>query len=148
MRTRLSDIDRMFGSMDLLRSRMNRLFADFDRLYGGDYRWMLRGDYPPTNLYDFGDHLEIRAEVPGLDREDLHVKIQGNYLEINGTRKSDAPEGYEAHRVERGATAFSRSFTLPSDVDADKVEARLKNGLLTLKLPKPEAAKPKQITIG
>lgn len=147
MRTRLSDIDRMFGSMDLLRSRMNRLFADFDSMYGGDPKWMWRVDFPPTNLYDTGDHLEIRAEVPGLQKEDLSVKIQGNYLEINGTRKSDAPEGYEAHRVERGTAAFSRSFTLPADIDADKVEARLKNGVLTLIMPKSEAAKPKQIAI-
>lgn len=147
MRTRESDINRMFGSMDLLRSRMNRLFADFDRLYGGDYGWMSREDYPLTNLYDLGDHLEIKAEVPGLNQEDMRVMIQGNYLEINGTRKSDAPAGYEAHRLERGTATFSRSFTLPSDVDADKVEAHLKNGLLTLILPKSAAAKPKQIAI-
>lgn len=147
MRTRISEFDRLFGSMDLLRNRMNRLFADFDRLYGGDLQGMWREDYPPANLYDFGDRLEIRAMVPGLDREDLNVKIQGNYLEINGTRKSDAPEGYEAHRVERAAVAFSRSLTLPCEVDADRVEAHLKNGMLTLVMPKPEAAKPKQIAI-
>ncbi|HHO47270.1 MAG TPA: Hsp20/alpha crystallin family protein [Desulfobacteraceae bacterium] len=147
MRTRISEFDRLFGSMDLLRNRMNRLFADFDRLYGGDLQGMWREDYPPTNLYDFGDRLEIRAMVPGLNREDLNVKIQGNYLEINGTRKSDAPEGYEAHRVERPTATFSRSFTLPCDVDADRVEAHMKNGMLTLIMPKPEAAKPKQIAI-
>lgn len=147
MWTRLSDIDRLFGSMDLLRSRMNRLLADFDRPYGGDSRWMWRVDFPSTNLYDAGEHLEIVAEVPGVGKEDLSVKIQGNYLEINGTRKADAPDGYEAHRVERGTATFSRSFTLPADIDTDRVEARLKNGLLTLILPKSEAAKPKQIAI-
>lgn len=146
MWTRPSDIDRMFGAMDLLRSRMNRVFPDFNRLYEGSYGMVAR-NFPPTNLYDIGDHLEIKAEVPGLDKDDLNIKIQGNYLEISGTRKSDAPEGYQAHRVERGTASFSRSFTLPSDIDGEKVEAKLENGILTLVLPKAEAAKPRKITI-
>ena len=147
MWTRISDIDRMFGTMDLLRSRMNRLFTDFDRSYENDYGWQIAEGAPRTNLYDAGDHLEIKAEIPGMTKDDLNIKIQGNYLEVNGTRKSDAPEGHKAHRVERKVNSFTRSFTLPSDVDTEKVEAALENGILTLTLPKAEAAKPKQITI-
>jgi HSP20 family protein len=147
MWTTVNDLDRMFGSMGLLRSRMNRLFADFDRSYGEDYGWRVADGAPRTNLYDLGDKLEIKAEVPGIDKEDLCIKIQGNYLEVSGTRKSDAPEGYQTHRVERETPTFTRSFTLPSDVDSEKVEASLENGILTLTLPKAEAAKPKQITI-
>ena len=147
MWTRISDIDRMFNAMDLLRSRMNNVFGDFERSYGNNYGWAAVETFPRTNLYDTGDHLELLAEVAGLNKEDLNVKIQGNYLEISGTRKSDAPEGYTAHRVERGTASFTRSFTLPSDVDAEKVEATLKDGLLTLTMPKSEAAKPKQVTI-
>ena len=147
MWTRVNDIDRMFGAMDMLRSRMNRLFTDLDRSYGDEYGWRGVEGSPPTNLYDTGNQLEIRAEVPGMTKGDLNIKIQGNYLEISGTRSSDAPEGYKAHRVERGTVSFTRSFTLPSDIDAEKVEASLKNGILTLVLPKVEAAKPKQITI-
>lgn len=146
MWTRLNDIDRMFGAMDLLRSRMNRMFTDYDTSYG-DYGWRIIDTHPRTNMYDNGDHFEIRAEVPGLAKDDLGIKIQGNYLEISGTRKSDAPEGYNAHRVERKAATFTRSFTLPADVDVEKVEAGLKNGILTLTMPKAEAAKPKQIEI-
>lgn len=146
MWTRGYDIDRMFGAMDLLRSRMNRLFNEFDRSYGDEYAFVATGG-PRTNLYDAGDHLEVRAEVPGLTREDINIRIQGNYLEISGTRKNDTPEGYKAHRVERGAQSFTRSFTLPTEVDADKAAATLKNGILTLTLPKAEAAKPKQVTI-
>ena len=82
-----------------------------------------------------------------MTKANLNIKIQGNYLELSGTRESDAPEGYNAHRVERGATSFTRSFTLPADIDSEKVGASLKNGILTLTLPKTEAAKPKQITI-
>ena len=147
MWTRGSDFDRMFTAMDQLRSRMNRLFWDYDRSYGNDYGWVVAEGAPRTNLYDAGNHFEIKAEVPGMTREDLNLRIQGNYLEISGTRKGDAPEGYKAHRVERSAGSFTRSFTLPADVDTEKVEASLKDGILTLTLPKSEAAKPKQITI-
>ncbi|MBU4261256.1 MAG: Hsp20/alpha crystallin family protein [Proteobacteria bacterium] len=147
MWTRVSDFDRMFGAMDLLRSRMNRVFGDFDRSYGNDYGWVVTEGTPRTNLYDAGDHFEIMAEVPGMTKDDLNLRIQGNYLEIRGTRKADAPEGYKVHRVERGAASFTRSFTLPADVDPEKVGASLKDGILTLTLPKAEAAKPKQITI-
>ncbi|CCK79844.1 MULTISPECIES: Hsp20/alpha crystallin family protein [Desulfobacula] len=138
MLTRLSDIDRLFGSMNLLQKKL-------DNLYG--YRWDLEETSPRTNLYENGDNFEIRAEVPGLEKEDLNVKIQGNYLEISGTRGSDAPEGYKTHKTERGVGSFSRSFTLPSDVDSTKVEATLKNGVLYLILPKHEASKPKKISI-
>lgn len=147
MWTRTGDIDRMFSTMDLLRSRMNRLFTDYDRAYGDDYGWNMINGSPRTNLYDKGDKLQIIAEVPGINKENLNIRIQGNYLELSGSRKSDAPEGYKAHRVERGTSTFTRSFTLPADVDSERVEAMLKDGILTMSLPKIEAAKPKQIEI-
>jgi len=147
MWTRVGDIDRMLGTMDLLRSRMNRLFTDYDRSYGEDYGWRITRETPRTNLYDNGDKLEITAEVPGLLKENLNIKIQGNYLEVSGTRKADAPEGYKTHRAEREAGSFTRSFTLPCDIDVDKVEASLDNGILALTLPKAEEVKPKQVTV-
>lgn len=147
MLTTFNDLDRLFGHMGLVRSRMNRLLTDFDRPYGEDYGGRVAEGNPLTNLYDNGDSLEIRAEVAGLTKEDLNIKIQGNYLEVSGTRKSDVPEGYKAHRTERGGYSFTRSFTLPTDVDVEKVEACLVNGILTLTLPKAEAVKPKQVTI-
>lgn len=82
-----------------------------------------------------------------MTKDDLNIKIQGNYLEISGTRKSDAPEGYKVHRAEREAATFTRSFTLPSEIDAEKVNASLSDGILSLTLPKIEAAKPKQVSI-
>jgi HSP20 family protein len=143
-----NDFDRMFGAMDLLRSRMNSMFSDFDRSYGEDYGWVQATDGTPrTNLYDNGDKFVVLAEVPGMTKEDISIKIQGNYLEISGNRRVDRPEKYRTHRSERPAATFTRSFTIPSEVDADKVEASLKNGLLTLSLPKAEEAKPKQISI-
>ena len=146
MWTRWSDIDRMFQTMDLLHNRMNRLFPEYGRS-SAIPAWTVTQGGPRTNLYDLGDSLEMKVEVPGVAKDALNVKVQGNYLEISGSRKSDAPDGYSSHRVERGTTSFTRSFTLPSDVDTGKVEAQLTNGVLTLTLPKLEAAKPKQITI-
>jgi HSP20 family protein len=145
MFTRISDIDRLFGTMNLLQRRLDNLYSDQGRSSG--YRWELDQASPRTNLYENGDSFEIRAEVPGLEKEGLNVKIQGNYLEISGERGSDAPEGYKTHKTERGIGSFSRSFTLPADVDSTKVEATLKDGVLYLKLPKHEAAKPKKISI-
>ena len=146
MWTRWSDLDRMIHVMDLFQNRMNRLHPEYARLRTVP-AWDIAQGGPKTNLYDAGDHLEMRIEVPGVVKDDLSVKVQGNYLEISGSRKFDAPEGYTAHRIERAAKTFSRSFTLPADVDSSKVEAQMANGLLTLTLPKLEAAKPKQITI-
>ena len=145
MFTRLSDIDRLFGTMNLLQKRLDNLYSDYGKSPG--YRWELEQAAPRTNLYEKGDNFEIRAEVPGLEKDDLNVKIQGNYLEISGKREPDAPDGYKPHKTERGIGSFSRSFTLPADVDSTKVEATLKNGVLYLVLPKHEAAKPRKISI-
>lgn len=147
MWSRWNDIDRMFNAMNLLSTRMDRLMEDYGVSRPVPAAWIAAETTPRTNLYDEGDHFTVIAEVPGFTKENLDLKIQGNYLEINGTYKADTPEGYAAHRVERGSTSFNRSFTLPSDVAADKTEAVLKNGLLILTLPKSEAAKPKEITI-
>lgn len=147
MWTSVNNIDRLFGAMDLLNSKISRVFPDFDKYDGGRYGLRLADGTPRTNLYDNADYLEIRAEVPGMLKDDINIKIQGNYLEISGTRKSDTPEAYKANRVERNTVSFTRSLTLPLDVDVEKVEAALNNGILTLTLPKAEAAKPKQIAI-
>ncbi len=148
MFVRIGDIDRMFGTMGLLRDRLGNVFEDFDRSFGSTYNWAAAGNFPKTNLYDRGDQFELVAEVPGIAKADMNVKIQGNYLEISGTRKVQVPEGYSTHRMERGDSTFTRSLTLPADVDSAKVSASLKDGLLVLTMPKSEVAKPRQISIG
>jgi HSP20 family protein len=147
MWTRWSDIDRMFNAMDLLQNRMNRMFPDYGKFKSYPAALDVLQSGPTANLYDVGDHLEMKIELPCMTKDDLNIKLQGNYLEISGLRKSDTPKGYSAHRVERVTTSFTRSFTLPSEVDTNKVQAQLANGLLILTLPKSEAAKPKQIEI-
>ncbi len=147
MWTRSNEIERMLGAMDHLRSRMNRVFTDVDSGYADDFGFRSVSSTPKTNLYDDGDKLQLIAELPGLKKDDISVQIQGNYLQLSGSRKSQVPEGYKAHRIERAETTFTRSFTLPSDIDIERVEAELKDGILTLVLPKAEEAKPKQIVI-
>ena len=147
MLTRWSDINRMFRTVDLLQDSINGMLSELNRSYRlgtglTSDRGMLR-----TNLYDLGGKFEIIAEVPGSTKDDLSIKIQGNYLELSGGKKSDIPEGYSTHRMERETGAFTRSFTLPADVNVDGVEATVKNGMLRLVLPKSEVAKPRQITI-
>ncbi len=144
---RLSDIDRLFGSMNRLRNRLNNLYSDFDTSHGLEYNWAIEENMPKICLYEDNDNFGIMAEVPGIAKENLHLKIQGNYLEISGNRDSDVPEGYKIHRTERGSVSFSRSLTLPAEVDAVKVEAILKNGILYLTLPKAETAKSTKILI-
>ncbi len=91
MLTRLNDIHQFLGAMDLFRNRMNTLFNDFDRSSPPGSGWIGVEAYPRTNLSDTGDNLEIVAELPGVAKEELQVKIQGNYLQISGHRKTDAP---------------------------------------------------------
>jgi HSP20 family protein len=136
----------MFNAVDQL-SRMNKLFNEMDRPSLTRSVWGSVNDGPGTNLYDGGDSFTMQIEVPGVSKEDLNLRLQGKYLELSGKRETKVPEGYSAHRVERGKFSFSRSFTLPDEIDSTKVEANLENGVLTLVLPKAEAAKPRQISI-
>ena len=147
MFARIGDINRMFDQMGLLRNRLDNVFSDFDKYAGYGPDWSIVGSYPRTNLMDKGDHFELVAEIPGMSKDDLQVKIQGNYLEISGTRNVTEPDGYRVHRRERSSASFTRSFTLPAEVNSEKAAATMKDGILTLKLPKSEAAKPRQISI-
>lgn len=147
MWTSLNEFDRMFQNMDLLRRRMDRLFPETERGWAG---WPVMAEvnkWPRINFYDVGDSLQFYAEMPGLSEKDISVKLQGDFLEISGELKSQAPEGYSVHRIEREAKSFARSFSLPVQVERDNIKATLKNGILSLSLPKAESAKPKQITI-
>lgn len=147
MIARVTDLDRMFDAMGLLRGRFDRIFDEFNRSVGYGSEVSVSGNYPHTNLYDKGDRFELVAEVPGLRKEDLDIKIQGNYLEISGKREVKGPDGYRIHRNERSSATFTRSLTLPADVDSEKVSASLSDGLLSLNMPKSEAVKPRQISI-
>lgn len=149
----LADLERSFTAFSDLRREMDRVFHDFERGYGGE-AWrarspapMSRSAWPRLSMQDTGSELRVRAEVPGLSEKDLNVTVEMSSLTIRGQRQPDVPEGYSVHRQERGALAFARSFTLPCRVDAEKVTAKLKNGILELTLPKVPEERPKQIQV-
>jgi HSP20 family protein len=102
---------------------------------------------PALNLYESPQGFFVTAEVPGMTEKDLQISVRHDTLEIRGERKARAPEGYEVHRREREERTFSRTVTLPSPVNADDVKATLKNGILTLELPKSKEAMPRSIPV-
>jgi len=136
-----------FAPLMRLQGNVNRLFESFfedapqSRGYGAGY--------PGLNLWEDGDTARVEAELPGLGMDDIEIYVTGNELTIGGERKSAAaaPEQAAYHRRERAAGRFARTLTLPWDVDADKVEAKLHNGVLTVSLPKCESCKPKKVKV-
>jgi HSP20 family protein len=104
--------------------------------------------FPLINLSENKDSYVVRAEMPGLKADDLNISVAGNNLSISGERKI-ASEGQNVryHRREREGGTFNRVVALPGEVDAGKVEAKHVDGILTVVIPKAEAAKPKQITV-
>jgi HSP20 family protein len=143
MLTRWGEIDSTFAWMDELRRRMDQAFQEFDQSYG----FYPTAGWPRANLYDSGSELVLKAEVPGLLHKDLNVTINQDVLTISGERASDAPQGYSVHRQERTPVKFSRSFSLPTKVDPEKVGASLREGMLTIRLSKVPEAQPRQITV-
>jgi HSP20 family protein len=103
---------------------------------------------PPVDIFERQDHLVIRAEVPGVRMEDMDVRIENGVLTLHGERKQDTEVREEnAHRLERVYGMFTRTFSLPTTVDAAKVTATYKDGMLEVSVPKVETAKPKQVEI-
>ncbi len=125
-----------------LQREMNRLVSDF---FSGVSVW---GTYPPMTMVETTDDIIVYAELPGMDRNDFKVTLTDNVLSITGERKEEQlPEGARYLFNERTTGRFARDIRLPVDVDASKIKAEFKNGLLKVTLPKHEETKPKEITI-
>jgi HSP20 family protein len=127
---------------------MNRLFSDVYRSADDDV--MRRGTWaPPVDIYDSGNHeLVIKAELPDMNKEDIEITVENNTLTLRGEKKVDNEMKDEnCHRIERTYGSFSRAFSLPTTVDTSKVSADYNKGVLTIKLPVREEAKPKQIQV-
>jgi HSP20 family protein len=103
--------------------------------------------FPAVNVWEDRDNFYAEAEIPGLAEEDLEVFTIGDELTIRGKREPMAGKGMTYVRHERGTGEFERVITLPADVDADKVEAKLHAGVLTIIMPKAEEAKPRKIAV-
>ena len=103
--------------------------------------------YPALNIWEDDDKLYAEAEVPGLSMEQIEVLVVGDELTIKGHRKEHDGQSQSYHRRERGTGEFSRTIVLPFPVNQDKVEATLRDGVLTLTMPKAESARPRKITV-
>lgn len=143
----LSDFDRSFDRpfdvLDELRRRMDRVFIDFDR--GGVAP--VNGDGPRANVVDTGADIVVEAEVPGVLDKDLKLTITQDTFTLEGERRADVPEGASVHRRERAPWKFARSFALPTKIDSERATADLRNGVLTVTLPKAAEVRPKHITV-
>ena len=104
---------------------------------------------PPVDIYSTGEHaLVIKAEIPGMSKDDIDITVENFTLTIRGEKKTEQTvKDDQFHRVERSYGTFTRSFALPHTVDPSKVEAEYKDGVLTIKLPQREEAKPRQIKV-
>jgi HSP20 family protein len=137
------------GEMTAMQNRINRMLntpywradrMDDDTAMG---RWN-----PAVDLYEKDDHFVIKAELPGVDKKDISIDLKDRVLTLSGERLFEnevTEENY--YRRERSYGKFQRAFTLPADVDSDKIKAEFKDGLLQIEVPKPEQQKPKQVTI-
>jgi HSP20 family protein len=129
---------------------MNRLQRDMNRFFGDMMTGYTRTapSYPAINVWADEESALITAEIPGVQQEDLEINVTGDTLTIRGERKIEAlPDNARYHRKERSFGKFNRNVQLPYTVDVNKVDAKFKNGVLEIVLPRIEAEKPKTITV-
>jgi HSP20 family protein len=118
----------------------------FDAFFGQSEqarRWV-----PPVDLVEAEDHFVLKADLPGLSESDVKIEVQDGALTISGERSSEHEQHERGwYRIERSFGSFNRSLTLPDGVDADRIEASFSNGVLEVRIPKPEERKPRRIEI-
>jgi HSP20 family protein len=134
-----------FREFATLQDRMNRLFRESQ---GSEESLTTSSFAPPVDVYEDEHNVTLKIEVPGIDQQDIDVRIENNVLTVHGERKFEKEEKEENfRRVERQYGSFTRTFTLPTTVDAEKVSANYDKGILKIALPKKAEAKPKQIKV-
>jgi HSP20 family protein len=137
-----------FREFSTLQDRMNRLFRDSYSEGGRDESLTTSNFAPAVDVYEDEHNVTLKIEVPGIDEKDIDVRIENNVLTAHGERKFDKEEKEENYRrIERQYGNFTRSFTLPSTVDPEKVTANYEKGVLKISLAKKAEAKPKQIKV-
>ena len=138
-----------FREMAQMQDRINRIFGDaYTRRHDDDLTQ--RGEwFPAVDIYENANQeIVLKAELPGIVREDIDVRVENNTLTLRGERKRDTEVKQEQfHRVERSYGSFIRSFSLPSRIDTDQVRAEFKDGVLAITLPVKAEAKPRQIEV-
>ena len=139
--------DSPFADFDSVRREMLRLL-DSAAGAGETFGEVGAGVFPPMNITQDNDNFYLRAEVPGIKPDELSISAVRNRLSLAGKREIQREhERVSYHRKERAEGSFNRTVTLPTEIDADKVDAKYADGILTLTLPKSEEAKPRQIKV-
>lgn len=138
-----------FRDLVTTQDRFNQLFNDtFARAFGDEKEVTPRAWIPAVDIYETSDGLVLKAELPGVNPDDVEIRVEDNTLYLKGERKfAKEVKEENLHRIERSYGTFTRSFVLPSTIDSDKVKAEYANGVLTLTMPKREEAKPRTIRI-
>src|SRR6266403_4040639 len=139
---------RELSAMQDRMNRVNRLFRESYSPEGPEEALTTTALAPPVDIYEDEHNIILKIEVPGIDEKDIDVRIQNNTLTVHGERKIEKEEKEENfRRVERQYGSFTRTFALPTTVDAEKVSANYDKGILKIALPKKAEAKPKQIKV-
>jgi HSP20 family protein len=140
MLTRYNQYDPTFALVNAFRQQFERFFDDYEA--GSAYE-----GGPRLELAETKDAFVLRADVPGLNEKNVNLSVTQEVFTISGERRTPAPDGYIAHRQERPSYQFSRSFTLPAKADVERASASVKDGVLTVQVPKAPEAKPRQIAV-
>jgi HSP20 family protein len=134
------------NGLNRLQDEMNDVFGRFFQDWGGGT--YVREWAPELDLSEKEDALLVRAEMPGLESDDINISVENNVLTISGEKRDHRKdEGENYYHVERRYGTFRRDITLPANIDPDKIEAEYTNGVLTIHLPKSEQSKPKRIAV-
>jgi HSP20 family protein len=137
-----------FREFSTLQDRMNRLFRESYGPEARDESLTTSQFAPPVDVYEDEHNVVLKVEVPGIDEKDIDVRVENNVLTVHGERKVEKEEKEENfRRIERQYGSFTRTFTLPSTVDAEKIQADYDKGILKIVLPKKAEAKPKSIKV-
>jgi HSP20 family protein len=145
MRNRWGSFAPLWNQLQQLQGEMNQLF---DRWGSGEGPPSAYTAQPALNVWEDSDHVCLEVELPGLELKDLEIYVTGGtQLTLKGERRPAGPERGVWHRRERQFGGFARSLTLPYPVNADKVDAKLENGVLTVRLAKHESARPRKIPV-
>jgi HSP20 family protein len=133
--------------VDALLALQRELSSTLDRPFGLDLGPSGRGVYPAINVFTDREGYVLRMEVPGVAPDGLEIETQGRTLRVSGKRDIKPPGEGSFHRRERAGGEFSRSLQLPADLDVVRAQASCKHGILTIRIPKSEEAKPRQISV-
>jgi HSP20 family protein len=137
-----------FRDLATLRERMNRLFEEAYSSRGEEKDMVSSAWNPSVDIYEKENEIVLKAEVPGIDENDIEIKIEDNTITLNGERKFEKETKEENyHRIERSYGSFYRSFTLPQNINQDKIKAESENGILKITMPKKAELKPKKVKI-